>query len=51
MPALELAQETGKILKWLKSPGDTVSKGEPLVEIGAYVEQGEVVMVIAEEVG
>jgi pyruvate dehydrogenase E2 component (dihydrolipoamide acetyltransferase) len=33
MPALELAQETGKILKWLKSPGDTVSKGEPLVEI------------------
>jgi pyruvate dehydrogenase E2 component (dihydrolipoamide acetyltransferase) len=33
MPALELAQETGKILKWLKSPGDTVSKGEPIVEI------------------
>ncbi|HET9490652.1 MAG TPA: dihydrolipoamide acetyltransferase family protein [Methylomirabilota bacterium] len=33
MPALELAQETGKILKWLKAPGDTVSKGEPLVEI------------------
>ncbi len=33
MPALELAQESGKVLKWLKSPGDTVSKGEPLVEI------------------
>jgi pyruvate dehydrogenase E2 component (dihydrolipoamide acetyltransferase) len=33
MPALELAQETGKILKWLKSPGDRVTKGEPLVEI------------------
>jgi pyruvate dehydrogenase E2 component (dihydrolipoamide acetyltransferase) len=33
MPALELAQETGKILKWLKSPGDSVSKGEPIVEI------------------
>ena len=33
MPALELAQETGKILKWIKSPGDTVQKGEPLVEI------------------
>jgi pyruvate dehydrogenase E2 component (dihydrolipoamide acetyltransferase) len=33
MPALELAQESGKILKWLKSPGDTVKKGEPLVEI------------------
>jgi pyruvate dehydrogenase E2 component (dihydrolipoamide acetyltransferase) len=27
MPALELAQETGKVLKWLKSPGDNVSKG------------------------
>ena len=33
MPALELAQETGKVLKWLKSPGDSVRKGEPLVEI------------------
>jgi len=33
MPALELAQETGKVLHWLKSPGDTVRKGEPLVEI------------------
>jgi pyruvate dehydrogenase E2 component (dihydrolipoamide acetyltransferase) len=33
MPALELAQETGKVLKWLKAPGDTVSKGEPIVEI------------------
>jgi pyruvate dehydrogenase E2 component (dihydrolipoamide acetyltransferase) len=33
MPALEMAQETGKILKWLKSPGDTVSKGESIVEI------------------
>jgi len=33
MPALELAQETGKILKWIKSPGETVQKGEPIVEI------------------
>ena len=33
MPALELAQETGKVLRWIKSPGDTVRKGEPLVEI------------------
>jgi pyruvate dehydrogenase E2 component (dihydrolipoamide acetyltransferase) len=33
MPALELAQETGKVLKWLKNPGDRVSKGEPIVEI------------------
>ena len=22
MPALELAQETGKVLRWLKAPGD-----------------------------
>ncbi len=33
MPALELAQETGKVLRWLKAPGDSVRKGEPLVEI------------------
>ena len=33
MPALELAQETGKVLRWLKSPGDAVAKGEPIVEI------------------
>jgi pyruvate dehydrogenase E2 component (dihydrolipoamide acetyltransferase) len=33
MPALELAQETGKILKWIKSPGQSVIKGEPLLEI------------------
>ncbi len=33
MPALELAQETGKVLRWIKAPGDTVKKGEPIVEI------------------
>jgi pyruvate dehydrogenase E2 component (dihydrolipoamide acetyltransferase) len=33
MPALELAQETGKVLRWLKSAGDAVTKGEPIVEI------------------
>ena len=33
MPALELAQETGKVLRWIQAPGDTVRKGEPLVEI------------------
>ena len=33
MPALELAQETGKVLRWLKKPGDAVRKGEPIVEI------------------
>ena len=33
MPALELAQETGKVVRWLKAPGDAVTKGEPIVEI------------------
>jgi pyruvate dehydrogenase E2 component (dihydrolipoamide acetyltransferase) len=33
MPALGMAQETGKILRWLKTEGETVSKGEPLMEI------------------
>ncbi len=33
MPALELAQETGKVLRWLKAPGDSVRKGEAIVEI------------------
>jgi pyruvate dehydrogenase E2 component (dihydrolipoamide acetyltransferase) len=33
MPALEMAQETGKLVSWLKKEGDSVSKGEPLLEI------------------
>src|ERR1700686_498086 len=33
MPALEMAQETGKLLAWLKQEGDRVTKGEPLLEI------------------
>lgn len=33
MPALEMAQETGKLVSWLKKEGDRVSKGEPLLEI------------------
>ncbi len=33
MPALGLAQDTGKIVRWLKSEGDAVEKGEPLMEI------------------
>ncbi|HEY3188029.1 MAG TPA: dihydrolipoamide acetyltransferase family protein [Solirubrobacteraceae bacterium] len=33
MPALELAQETGKVIRWLKAPGDAVTKGEALIEI------------------
>ena len=33
MPALEMAQETGKLVSWLKNEGDFVRKGEPLLEI------------------
>src|SRR5262245_19642511 len=33
MPALEMAQETGKIVSWLKKEGDTVTKGEILLEV------------------
>jgi pyruvate dehydrogenase E2 component (dihydrolipoamide acetyltransferase) len=33
MPALEMAQETGKLISWLKKEGETVTKGEPLLEI------------------
>jgi len=33
MPALELAQETGKLVAWKKREGDRVRKGEPLLEI------------------
>src|SRR5215470_3265936 len=33
MPALEMAQENGKLLAWKKKEGEHVSKGEPLLEI------------------
>lgn len=33
MPALEMAQENGKLLAWRKKEGETVRKGEPLLEI------------------
>jgi pyruvate dehydrogenase E2 component (dihydrolipoamide acetyltransferase) len=33
MPALEMAQETGKLLAWRKKEGEVVTKGEPLLEI------------------
>jgi pyruvate dehydrogenase E2 component (dihydrolipoamide acetyltransferase) len=33
MPALEMAQETGKLLSWRKKEGDTVAKGDPLLEV------------------
>ena len=33
MPALEMAQETGKLVAWLRKEGQSVAKGEPLLEI------------------
>jgi pyruvate dehydrogenase E2 component (dihydrolipoamide acetyltransferase) len=33
MPALEMAQETGKLIAWRKQEGERVAKGEPLLEI------------------
>ena len=33
MPALGMAQETGKVIRWLKTEGDAVDAGEPLAEI------------------
>ena len=33
MPALEMAQETGKLIAWRKKEGERVIKGEPLLEI------------------
>lgn len=33
MPALGMAQETGLLVSWLKSQGETVTKGEPIMEV------------------
>jgi pyruvate dehydrogenase E2 component (dihydrolipoyllysine-residue acetyltransferase) len=33
MPALGVAQETGTLLNWLKTEGQSVTKGEPLMEV------------------
>ena len=33
MPALGMAQETGLLLEWLKKPGETVVRSEPLMLI------------------
>lgn len=33
MPALGMAQATGILLQWLKQAGETVTKGEPLMEV------------------
>src|SRR2546421_12331084 len=42
MPALEMAQETGKLLAWRKKEGERVTKGEPLLEIETDKAVGEV---------
>lgn len=33
MPALGMAQETGRLVRWLKREGERVTKGEPLMEV------------------
>jgi pyruvate dehydrogenase E2 component (dihydrolipoamide acetyltransferase) len=33
MPALGMAQDTGKLVRWLLAPGSEVAEGEPLMEI------------------
>src|SRR5579863_3122579 len=33
LPALGMSQDTGKIVQWLKTEGEQVVKGEPLLEI------------------
>ena len=33
MPALEMAQETGKLIAWRKKEGESVAKGETLLEV------------------
>ena len=33
MPALEMAQETGKLVSWLKNEGEPVKKGDMLLEV------------------
>ena len=33
MPQLGMAQDSGKIVVWLKSPGDAVAKGDALLEV------------------
>jgi pyruvate dehydrogenase E2 component (dihydrolipoamide acetyltransferase) len=33
MPMLGMAQETGKVVRWLKTEGDAVAKAEPLMEV------------------
>ena len=33
MPQLGMAQDAGKIVSWLKAPGDPVAEGDALFEV------------------
>jgi pyruvate dehydrogenase E2 component (dihydrolipoamide acetyltransferase) len=33
MPALGMAQETGTLIQWFKTAGESIAKGEPLMEV------------------
>jgi len=33
MPVLGMSQDSGRLLRWLKAPGEHVEKGEPLMEV------------------
>ena len=33
MPALGVAQETGRVVQWMVAEGETVTAGDPLLEI------------------
>ena len=35
MPALGVAQETGRVVQWLKAEGELIRQGEPLLEMFA----------------
>jgi pimeloyl-ACP methyl ester carboxylesterase len=42
MPKWGLAMKTGRVVEWLKQPGDAVQQGEPLVEIESEKASNEV---------
>src|SRR5919202_6876182 len=33
MPMLGMNQDTGKVVRWLRSEGDAVAKGDPILEV------------------
>ncbi|HLT17898.1 MAG TPA: lipoyl domain-containing protein, partial [Thermomicrobiales bacterium] len=33
MPQMGYDMDAGTLLRWLKSPGDTIERGEPIAEI------------------